>query len=284
MSIFENLFKRNKNESSQTENLDEHFDFLEFMRKSAIHLIKKQNLRYSKIGGVPDVPADFHWPVWKDIPLSFLCQLDLSDIPELPDNYGMPTSGYLYFFYDQEQSTWGFDPKDKGSWHITYVEHDKKLIKSELPTGMDKFFVYHEKTVEFSRIDTYPDWQDERLNKLNLTDAQIDKYIALCSSVFQNEPAHQLFGHPLPVQGNDMDLECQLVSNGLYCGDPSGYKNRKAKKLAAARTNWILLLQLDSDDDAGMMWGDVGKLYFWIRKQDLKEKRFQNAWMILQCH
>jgi hypothetical protein len=44
MSIFENLFKRNKNESSQTENLDEHFDFLEFMRKSAIHLIKKQNL------------------------------------------------------------------------------------------------------------------------------------------------------------------------------------------------------------------------------------------------
>jgi hypothetical protein len=29
-----------------------------------------------------------------------------------------------------------------------------------------------------------------------------------------------------------------------------------------------LLLQVDSDDDAGMMWGD-GRIYYWIRRENL---------------
>ena len=42
-------------------------------------------------------------------------------------------------------------------------------------------------------------------------------------------------------------------------------------------------LQLDSDDAAKMMWGDAGRLYFWIRDQDLRERRFDKTWMIYQC-
>jgi uncharacterized protein YwqG len=48
--------------------------------------------------------------------------------------------------------------------------------------------------------------------------------------------------------------------------------------------DWILLLQVDSDDDAQMMWGDAGMLYFWIRRQDLAQAAFGKAWCILQCH
>jgi hypothetical protein len=54
-------------------------------------------------------------------------------------------------------------------------------------------------------------------------------------------------------------------------------------ELESGRYDWILLLQLDSDDDAGMMWGDVGMLYFWIKREDLKKENFDNVWMILQC-
>ncbi|MBN2239580.1 MAG: DUF1963 domain-containing protein [Dehalococcoidales bacterium] len=39
----------------------------------------------------------------------------------------------------------------------------------------------------------------------------------------------------------------------------------------------------NSDDDTGMMWGDAGKLYFWIKKDDLKNADFTDVWMILQC-
>lgn len=32
-----------------------------------------------------------------------------------------------------------------------------------------------------------------------------------------------------------------------------------------------------------MMWGDLGRLYFWIRDDDLAARRFEKAWLILQC-
>jgi uncharacterized protein YwqG len=37
-----------------------------------------------------------------------------------------------------------------------------------------------------------------------------------------------------------------------------------------------LLLQLDTDDDAGRMWGDVGALYFW--SQDARPRRVSTVW------
>jgi len=80
-----------------------------------------------------------------------------------------------------------------------------------------------------------------------------------------------------------MQLEAQLVSNGLYCGDASGYNNPRAKALAAGATDWVLLLQLDSDDAAKIMWGDAGMLYFWIRRDDLAARRFDRTWFTLQC-
>ena len=38
--------------------------------------------------------------------------------------------------------------------------------------------------------------------------------------------------------------------------------------LEAGADDWRLLLQVNSDDYAGWMWGDVGRVYFWIRRQD----------------
>ncbi|UDQ99492.1 DUF1963 domain-containing protein [Lentisphaerota bacterium WC36G] len=33
-----------------------------------------------------------------------------------------------------------------------------------------------------------------------------------------------------------------------------------------------------------MCWGDSGMIYFWIRKQDLKARNFENVWLHLQCY
>ena len=45
-----------------------------------------------------------------------------------------------------------------------------------------------------------------------------------------------------------------------------------------------LLLQVDSDEAAGMMWGDLGRLYFWIRRDDLDERRFDRCELVFQSH
>jgi uncharacterized protein YwqG len=33
-----------------------------------------------------------------------------------------------------------------------------------------------------------------------------------------------------------------------------------------------------------MMWGDSGRLYWWIREADLAEGRWDATWLVLQCY
>jgi uncharacterized protein DUF1963 len=81
-----------------------------------------------------------------------------------------------------------------------------------------------------------------------------------------------------------MRLECQLVTHGLYCGDDVAWKSARGAELAPGAPEWRLLFQMDSDDDVGVMWGDCGLIYYWIRESDLrthgasvKRGRFCNA-------
>lgn len=281
MTIFDKLFggKGAKVEDS----LSDHREYIDSLRSPAIRIEKRQGVGLSKIGGLPLANKSLLWPQWKGKPLSFLCQIDLAELPQTDFAKSLPRDGILYFFYDQEQSTWGFDPKDRGSLRVIYIDNKDDIAPVEAPAGLSKDYIYKEKYITFSDVLSYPDWQDERIEKLNLNDDQFDEYTDLRTSIFGNQPVHQMFGYPIPIQGNDMDLESQLVSNGLYCGDSTGYHDPLAKKLESGRHDWVMLLQLDSDDDTGMMWGDVGTLYFWIRKEDLEKKNFNDVWMILQC-
>src|SRR5262249_16673268 len=100
---------------------------------------------------------------------------------------------------------------------------------------------------------------------------------------FQGHPKHQLLGLPSPVQGDQMELECQLASNGIYCGNPEGYATSRAKQLENGAGNWRLLFQMDSDDELGVLWGDGGMLYFWVEQAPAKRGDFSNVWLVLQC-
>ncbi len=98
------------------------------------------------------------------------------------------------------------------------------------------------------------------------------------------EPLHQLFAYADPIQWGYMQLECQEVTNGISIKERSAYYDLHRKELDRKALDWKLLLQLDSDDDARMMWGDGGRLYFWICIDDLQKRAFDKVWMILQCH
>jgi uncharacterized protein YwqG len=92
-----------------------------------------------------------------------------------------------------------------------------------------------------------------------------------------------LGGHPALIQ-SDMELECQLVSNGLYCGDSSGWHSPAVQTLAPGAADWRLLLQLDEEFlEDGVVWGDSGCVYFWCRHQDMAAGRFDRGWTVLQC-
>lgn len=195
----------------------------------------------------------------------------------------LPEAGYLYFFYDQEQSVWGFDPKDVGGWCVLYSQADRGgFIEHPAPAGLAAEYVYKPKPVCPHRIDLLPDSQAlPRANYDWKRDG--DAYVELRSAVFEGSHHHQMLGYPSPVQNDDMEEECQLASNGVYVGNPEGYKDPRVSELKAGAAEWKLLLQLDTDDDTGWMWGDVGTLYFWIRESDARRGDFSKVWMIFQC-
>ena len=74
-----------------------------------------------------------------------------------------------------------------------------------------------------------------------------------------------------------MRLQAQLVSHGLTDSD-----DPKAKALLPGAMDWTLLLQVDSDPNAGMRWASEGRLYFWIERAALAAATFDNVWVILQ--
>ena len=65
--------------------------------------------------------------------------------------------------------------------------------------------------------------------------------------------------------------------------DPEGYRDPRVLDLGPGADDWHLLLQVDSDDAADMMWGDLGRIYFWIRDEDLAARRFDAPGVVLQC-
>lgn len=78
----------------------------------------------SKIGGLPNLPADRPWPMGKFrgevIPLHFFAQIDCSELPRLDRR--LPIRGMLFFFgCDMEEQVWGMtEPQD--DVRVLYVE------------------------------------------------------------------------------------------------------------------------------------------------------------------
>jgi uncharacterized protein YwqG len=241
----------------------------------------------TKIGGKPDLPSHFGWPVWHNTPLSFIAQINLGKLPEYDFLNILPNGGVMSFFYSAGQETWGFDPKDKGSWQVLHL-NDNHLQRRDYPIDLPDEGKYESCMVEFQHSITIPALEspyfDFVYRKSNLE--EIDQYLTLEEKVneFLNEgdSINRLLGHP-DQQQNDMQTECQLVSHDLYCGDRSGYEDPKAYILKPGAIEWELLLQIASDENAKMMWGDVGSIYFWIQRKDLLNKNFEATWLILQC-
>lgn len=236
----------------------------------------------SRLGGMPDLPLETPWPMGPDTPLSFIAQINLADATAvLPPNSGVPTSGLLSFFYDAvEQSAWGFTPGDDESWSVIYSPDVAPCERRSWPDGLPDEGRFRAAALRHTPELSFPAAESFDVEQLGI-DSPWTTYGRVLGDV--DEVISRFLGNPDPVQG-DMQVECQLASNGVYCGS-SDYLNRpEAKALLAGASAWRLLLQVDShEDETGMMWGDVGRLYFWIREQDLASGNWDATWMVLQC-
>lgn len=241
------------------------------------------SLGESRIGGLPDVSNSFEWPRFRKTPLAFLLQLNLAEISEYFGDSILPNAGRLLFFFEADEQQWGFDPQDKGVWRVIYDESPDIAPRNPPSDLQDGSFP--QAKVKYYKSPSMPSPRsDAQYQRLGLTDEeQGNRYWDFFAKLDAVDTRHQILGDPDPIQ-SDMELECQLASNGINVGEAEGYETPEAIKLAPGSKDWVLLLQLDSDDTTAMNWGDWGRLYFWIREDDLSHYKFNDVWMILQCY
>ena len=238
-------------------------------------------------GGIPDLPDDFQWPEHDGRPLDFLLQVNCAEVAEYDLENDLPTAGLLSFFYDLEEQPWGYDPEDLDGFKVVYSANSSELqchaIPAQsrpLPTCVLQFSACLTAPSPWSRV--YENLQ----SKIPFTSDEEDNYFTFIENLdglaYPKGGLHRLLGHSANTQG-DMQLEAQLVTHGINCGDPESYRSAQASELAAGADDWRLLLQLDSDHTANLTWGDAGMLYFWMCEEDLRARAFERVWMELQC-
>lgn len=235
----------------------------------------------SKIGGLPDLPANVTWPQLNGAPMGFVAQVQLADVHSSDAAGLLPSTGVLSFFYDASQQTFGSDPKDKDGFKIFYLEQPAtELKRTDLPTDLPSQARYRVCSVDFDTELTLPLQPKLEIDSLQWSETDQQKYDTalqgLTSSV--THPIHRMLGHPDTIQ-DDMRMQCQLAANGV--ADP-GADPQKVAALSAGANDWTLLLQVDSNQSVAMQWANAGMLYFWIRRQDLAARKFDQAWVVLQ--
>lgn len=251
----------------------------------------------TKIGGQPDLPKGMEWPTetivttktegfWifkKEVthetkmPLSFIAQVNFAETREYDRDGLLPQSGILYVFYAAEQDAWGFSPLDTENFRIIFQEDMRvPLAKRDFPEELVDYARYEAVSVQFESEYSLP---SDHPSYRDFTDSETD----LLYDFLEKPEDNRMLGYANEIQGS-MEWDCELVRHGLDVRKSAIYQSPEALALQANAKDWILLLQIDSIDAAGMQWGDAGRLYFWIKRDDLTRRDFSKCWFALQCY
>ncbi|MGD0006558.1 MAG: YwqG family protein [Anaerolineaceae bacterium] len=252
----------------------------------------------SILGGVPDLPSGMAWPARKNVPMSFIAQVNLEDLVPFEPAQDLPKSGLLSFFYDAAQETNGADPADRGGWQVFYFPpasaapvHESgfylfghgnphPLKPAAFPARLPSGARFKPCLLTFTSEFTLPGAPSQYLSNLDWTPDEIQRYEQFQASfptVEDRKSLHfRMFGCPEQIQ-DDMQLQCALYANGFSSLDALG-----AAQAVAHKGDWQLLLQVDSDEIIGMRWASYGMLYFWLEKSALQQGQFNRSWLVLQ--
>ncbi len=256
-------------------------------------------------------------------PLSFVAQINLAELPTVDGaGAQLPTHGMLWFFYDARFLTYDAEDAD-GFRVVYSEAGPDDLRRAEVPEGrgtsgdtdpfeaFDPVVLAPRAELSLPSPNTDPDRglglpldpvvdEDESeayyemVERWDLVGAEAQVSTADDERPTLPPPVHRVMGWPFLIQNDNMEAECETstrhagvlgrLGDAVRSASTGGSSEDEGRAFErTARDSWQLLLQVDSDDAAGMMWGDSGLLYFWIRDDDLAARRFERVWCAMQC-
>lgn len=231
-------------------NRDEYWGYLPELPTLRLYPAEDRAVR-SHLGGLPDLPPGTEWPKTPEgQAMNFIAQIDCAELPRDKSLPVLPEQGWLLFFSAQEgdKNYSGLKPGDHVGWKVMFFESTVDLKRRNAPEGL---FVFKEFSIS----------------------GKLEKTTLGGHSYAEHDPAasyHLMFGYPDAIQSDNMPEDCADVTQTLYPNKPD---------------DWLLLLQADTDQaHSDLQFGDMGTLFFWIRKEDLAARRFDRTWLIMECY
>jgi len=263
----------------------------------------------SKFGGYPNLPDSYEWPTFQGYPMSFIAQINLSEIP-LPIGCDLPSKGFLFFFYDSQKAS-GLVKSSTGSCQVFFVEDELvtpskvRRVKEEIDDDEASFdrVIFSECQLSFQKKMMLPPMG---CPELNLQQVEWDTFGPLEENIdYQNEDevtysdlwwehintTNYLLGYPSEQLWGDPRFNCYRASSDeiVKSREIRGAELEKLQKIGENRLvnrneapeEWKLLLQFqpyDSSDD-GRYSKSNRRIYFMIHRDDLKFRDFSRVWV-----
>ncbi|MDE7399730.1 MAG: DUF1963 domain-containing protein [Oscillospiraceae bacterium] len=208
----------------------------------------------SKCGGCPYLESDEDYPRDENgKPMMFLAQINLDEMPPLED---FPEHGLLQFYIGDDDML-GLDSACKVIY-IPEYKKDASALLSENPfendyTGQTPFT--NEGKISFKLSSRFIGVDCREFNEQfedKVSEDEWDALYELCYAEGSFVGGYPLFVQQAPAYYDD----------GTYD---------------------TVLLQLDCEDECGIMFGDSGNCNFFISKEDLKSRNFDNVEYSWQC-
>jgi hypothetical protein len=179
---------------------------------------------------------------------------------------------------------WVDGPESKGRWRVVAADPRVAVLR-EPPAGAITFPVW---PVAGRRVLTLPGWQEDVLaiDYTDIDSAGTSELLAALDAfdeaAFGDTVRHQFGGWPRLVHA-PLWAECSLHAAGIPALTREAERHPRFVAMLERSTDWRLLLQLDSDEPLGWLWGESGCVYYAIRDEDLRTGNFDATWMVSQC-
>jgi uncharacterized protein YwqG len=243
--------------------------FVEIKAKAEDNL----HLWQSKFGGFPYFPKSLQYPTdSKGQAMFLLAQINFSETPKLTP---FPETGILQFYISNDSDIYGAcfeSPAKQDDFRIMYfpevteVEHllvtkfDFLPMPHILPIDKQSSLTFALKQAPMPVVDYR--FEPTILNidsKLKYEHYKEHAKVYEAHEKLFRSAGHKLGGYPYFTQN-----------------DPRDYEPYKSQE-------YMLLFQMDTDDDAGIMWGDCGVANFFITEQDLAGRDFSRVLYNWDC-
>lgn len=208
----------------------------------------------SKFGGAPYAEANDKWPVCP------VCKNELTFITQLQDR---ENDALQVFYYCLECLPWGLDDEEEGEWAVRSYLNPSMQKYVAVPAPEKNSEIVPCSVIEHD-VQALPDWES--------LDSLVPGADELCDKINSEDPWD---AHTEAVEA----LGCIADIFTMVGGYPHYVQGQVQAKCGKCKQEMEFFAQIDSEDQANLMWGDMGSVYLFRCKEHQDQFHLE-----LQCY